>query len=272
MFYRREVEGSMKKVVITGGTRGIGLSMAKEFLKNGCKVTITGRGANASEELMKELKAFEDSYQYVSCNVRNISEVEALCGDAAKHWGGIDIWINNAGQNVPHEFAYNTGASYVDAVIDTNMKGVIYGSQVAAKHMLEQGYGQIWNMEGLGSNDMIQVKTILYGTTKRALTYFTKGLAKELKGTPVMAGLLSPGMVLTEFMTKTPEGETSPVLQNKSFQFIFNNLGDRPETVAAFFIPRILANRKNGAHIVWLTNAKSFYRMMKAPIVKRRLI
>ena len=262
----------MKKVVITGSTRGIGLSMAKEFLEKGCKVTITGRAPKASESLIRELASYEGSYQYVSCNVRNINEIEALWEAASKHWGGIDIWVNNAGQNVPHEFCYNTEAAYVDAVIDTNMKGVIYGSQVAAKNMLLQGYGHIWNMEGLGSNDMIQVKTILYGTTKRALTYFTKGLAKELKGTPVMAGLLSPGMVLTEFMTKTPEGEVSPVLQNKSFQFIFNNLGDRPETVADFFIPRILGNRKNGTHIVWLTNAKSFLRMMKAPFVKRRLI
>ncbi len=262
----------MKKVVITGGTRGIGLSMAKEFLKKGCKVTITGRATKASEELMTELKPYEGSYQYVSCNVQHISEVEALWEAAAKHWDGIDIWVNNAGQNVPHEFCYNTEASYVDAVVDTNIKGVIYGCQVAAKQMLLQGHGQIWNMEGLGSNDMIQVKTVLYGTTKRALTYFTRGLAKELKGTPVMAGLLSPGMVLTEFMTKTPEGETSPVLQDKSFQFIFNNVGDRPETVAAFFIPRILANRKNDAHIEWLTNAKFILRMMKAPFVKRRLI
>ncbi len=262
----------MKKIVITGSTRGIGLSMAKEFLQKGCQVTITGRAVRPSEELISELKPYEDRYQYVPCNVRDISEVEALWEVAAKHWGGIDIWVNNAGQNVPHEFSYNTEASYVDAVIDTNMKGVIYGSQVAARHMLLQGYGQIWNMEGLGSNDMIQVKTILYGTTKRALTYFTKGLAKELKGTSVTAGLLSPGMVLTDFMTKTPEGEASPVLEDKSFQFIFNNLGDRPETVAAFFIPRILANRKNDAHIVWLTNVKSLLRMMKAPFVKRRLI
>jgi short-subunit dehydrogenase len=262
----------MKKVVITGSTRGIGLSMAKEFLEKGCKVTITGRALTASEALMKELTPYEGNYQYIPCNVRNFDEIEALWEAASKHWGGIDIWVNNAGQNVPHEFCYNTEAPYVDAVIDTNIKGVIYGSQVAAKQMLIQGYGQIWNMEGLGSNDMIQVKTVLYGTTKRALTYFTKGLAKELKNTPVMAGLLSPGMVLTEFMTKTPEGETSPVLQDKSFQFIFNNVGDRPETVAAYFIPRILANRKNDAHIEWLTNAKFILRMMKAPFVKRRLI
>ncbi len=262
----------MKSVVITGSTRGIGYSMAKEFLKSGCKVTITGRATNPSEELMKELKPYEASYQYVSCNVRKINEIEDLWASAARQWGSIDIWVNNAGQNVPHEFCYNTETSYVDAVVDTNIKGVIFGCQVAARQMLLQGHGQIWNMEGLGSNDMIQVKTILYGTTKRALTYFTKGLAKELRGTPVMAGLLSPGMVLTEFMTKTPEGETSPVLENKSFQFIFNNLGDRPETVAAFFIPRILANRKNNAHIVWLTNGKSFVRFMRAPFVKRKLI
>jgi NAD(P)-dependent dehydrogenase (short-subunit alcohol dehydrogenase family) len=262
----------MKRVVITGSTRGIGLSMAEEFLRAGCKVTISGRAAEPSDTLKETLKSHEESYQYVSCNVRSYEDVDNLWKAAQKQWGGIDIWINNAGQNVPHEFCYYTDAVYVDAVIDTNIKGIIYGSQIAAKHMLEQGFGQIWNMEGLGSNDMIQVKTILYGTTKRALTYFTKGLAKELKGTPVLAGLLSPGMVLTEFMTKTPEGETSPVLQDKSFQFVFNNLGDRPETVASFFIPRILRNKKNNAHIEWLTNTKAFLRMLKAPFFKRRLI
>lgn len=127
-------------------------------------------------------------------------------------------------------------------------------------------------MEGLGSNNMIQVKTILYGTTKHALTYFSKGMAKELKGTPVKVGRLSPGMMLTDFITKSPDGSRSPVLQDKSFQFIFNTLADRPETVAAFFVPRILKNTKNNAHIVWLTNTKSIWRFLKNPILKRELI
>ena len=79
-------------------------------------------------------------------------------------------------------------------------------------------------------------------------------------------------MMLTDFITKTPEGADSPVLKDKKFQFIFNTLADKPETVAAFFIPRMLNNNKNDAHLVWPTNAKSMVRFMKVPFVKRNLI
>lgn len=262
----------MKNVIITGSTRGVGLAMAKEFLKADCNVTLTGRGEFISKELEKDLSQYSDKYLYVPCNVQSRNDIEALWEKASGKWGRIDIWINNAGQNCPHELSYYTDVAAVDAVIDTNIKGMIFGSQVAAKNMLKQGGGQIWNMEGLGSNDMIQIKTILYGTTKRALTYFTRGLAKELKGTSVKVGRLSPGMILTDFITKTPKGEESPVIKDKSFKFIFNTLADKPETVASFFVPGMLNNTKNDAHLVWLTNAKSIWRFMKAPFVKRNLI
>ena len=262
----------MKNVVITGSTRGIGLAMAKEFLKADCNVTLSGRHPVLSDALTNDLSMYRGKYHYISCNVQNIQDNEALWETACKEWGSIDLWINNAGQNCPHEYAYNTDASSTEAVINTNIIGMIYGSQVAARNMLQQGQGQIWNMEGLGSNDMIQVKTILYGTTKHALTYFTKGLAKELEATPVKVGRLSPGMMLTDFITKTPDGSDSPVLEDKSFQFIFNTLADRPETVAAFFVPGMLKNTKNNAHLVWLTNVKSTLRFVTAPFAKRKLI
>jgi short-subunit dehydrogenase len=262
----------MMNVVITGSTRGLGLAMAKEFLKAGCNVTISGRQAFIPESLLRELEPYSGRYHYIPCNVQERKDVETLWSEAAAKWSRIDIWINNAGQNCPYEIVYDTDSSSVDSVINTNIKGMIYGSQVAAAHMLKQGGGQIWNMEGLGSNNMIQPKTILYGTTKHALTYFTRGLAKELKGSPVKAGRLSPGMMLTDFITRKPDGSASPVVRDKSFRFIFNTLGDRPETVAAFFIPRILSNTKNDGHLVWLSNAKSFGRFMKSPFIKRKLI
>jgi len=262
----------VKNIVITGSTRGIGLCMAKEFLRTGCNVTISGRGSKLSKELKKELYRFGEQILYVSCDVSKVAEIERLWRQSKEKWGNIDIWINNAGQNCPYEYCYETKSNYVDALIDTNIKGMIYGSQIASKNMLTQGSGQIWNMEGLGSNGMIQERTILYGTSKRALRYFTKGLARELKGTPVKAGRLSPGMMLTDFITKTPDGDKSPVIENKGFKFIFNALGDRPETVASFFIPRILANTKNDALIAWLTQAKTIWRFIISPLNKNRLI
>ncbi len=127
-------------------------------------------------------------------------------------------------------------------------------------------------MEGLGSNNMIQLKTILYGTTKCALTYFMKGLARGLVGTGIIAGRLSPGMMLTDFITKTPDGKQSEVISDEKFRKIFNLFADNPETVARFFVPKMLSNTKNDVQISWLTNRKAVWRFMTAGFRKRKLI
>lgn len=262
----------MKNIVITGSTRGIGYEMAKEFLKAGCCVTLSGRGESLPDNVSESLKNHEGRYLYVSCNVQDKSALRRLWDISSDRWGTIDIWINNAGQNAPHAFACETEECYTENIIATNITGMIFGSQIAAAGMLQQKHGAIYNMEGLGSNNMIQAKTILYGTTKHALTYFTKGLAKELKDTGVIAGRLSPGMMLTDFITKTPDGEVAAIDSDESFKKIFNILGDRPETVAAFFVPRILNNKKNDVQIAWLTGMKAALRFMCAPFRKGRLL
>lgn len=262
----------MKNVVITGSTRGIGFSMAKEFLKAGCNVTLSGRGEALPQTALNELSHFNGKYTYIQCNVQEKASLQNLFDASLKQWGCVDIWINNAGQNSPHVFSWEIGETYTENVIKTNLTGMIYGSQIAAAGMLKQGYGAIYSMEGLGSNNLIQQKTILYGTTKRALRYFMMGLAKELKGTGVIAGRLSPGMMLTDFITKTPDGDKSDVISDKNFLKLFNIIADKPDTVAKFFIPRILGNTKNDALIAWLTNRKAAWRFMTAGFRKGRLI
>jgi short-subunit dehydrogenase len=262
----------MKNIVITGSTRGIGLSMAMEFLRVGCNVTLSGRGEALHQDTSTSLSLFKGKYTYVSCNVQEKASLQNLWNASLAQWNSIDIWINNAGQNTPHKLSWETGETYTENIIQTNITGMIYGSQIAAAGMLKQGHGAIYSMEGLGSNNMIQIKTILYGTTKHALTYFMKGLAKELNGTGVIAGRLSPGMMLTDFITKTPDGEQSDVIADEKFKKIFNILADKPETVAKFFIPRMLSNTKNDAQIAWLTNRKVAWRFMTAGLRKDRLI
>ncbi|MDP4090319.1 MAG: SDR family NAD(P)-dependent oxidoreductase [Bacillota bacterium] len=262
----------MKNVVITGSTRGIGFCMAAEFLKAGCNVTLSGRGEALPEAARATLLPFNGKYIYVPCNVQNKASLQNLWDASLEKWGGIDIWINNAGQNTPHMFSWETGETYTENIIKTNIIGMIYGSQIAAAGMIKQRYGAIYSMEGLGSNNMIQPKTILYGTTKRALTYFMKGLARELEGTALIVGRLSPGMMLTDFITKTPDGEQSEVVSDEKFKKVFNILADKPETVAKFFIPRILSNTRNDAQIAWLTNRKAAWRFITAAFRKDRLI
>lgn len=262
----------MQNIVITGSTRGVGYAMAKEFLRLGCRVVLSGRGETLRKSAKEELQAYEDRYCYVPCDVRKKSDLEKLWSVAAERYGRIDVWINNAGQNTPHIQCYETDESYVRAVVETNMLGMMFGSQVAAKGMLEQKHGAIYSMEGLGSNNMIQPKTILYGTTKHALTYFMRGLAKELEGTGVITGRLSPGMMLTDFITTSPDGAAAAIESDESFRKLFNILADKPETVAAFFVPRILKNTKNGVQIRWLTGSKAAWRFLSAGIRKRTLL
>lgn len=169
-------------------------------------------------------------------------------------------------------YSWETDEIMKKQVIDTNILGMIYGSQVAAAVMLRQKHGTIYSMEGMGSNGMIQKKTIHYGTTKCALTYYMKGLAKELEGTGVTAGRLSPGMMLTDFITKDPKGKPSGVVKNEDFRKIFNTLAEKPETVADFLVPKMMKNKKNDTYLVWLTNGKDVLRFMLAPFRKRRLI
>jgi len=261
----------MKNVVITGSTRGIGLAMAIEFLKAGCNVTISGRGETLSSSVTNELRDYQAQYIFVSCDVKVKSEMIQLWEKSANKWKMIDIWINNAGVNAPNAFVYDTEEKYVRNIIDTNITGMIFGTQIAVKEMKLQGHGAIYSMEGLGSNNMIQAKTILYGTTKHALTYYMKGLTKELEVTGIIAGRLSPGMMLTDFITKTPDGEEAAITKDKAFKRIFDILADHPSTVAAFFIPKMLSNTKNGAHIVWLTNTKAAIRFISSPFRSRKL-
>jgi len=260
----------MKHVVITGSTRGIGLAMAMEFLKAGCSLTLSGR--NVTMHDLPQLKDYPNQWHYVACDVQKMEDVEHLWKSAIDTWGKVDIWINNAGQNTPHNKVWDTNTINTSGILNTNILGMIYGSQVTAKGMLSQGFGAIYSMEGLGSNNMIQVNTILYGTTKHALTYFMKGLAKELSGTPVIAGRLSPGMMLTDFITKNLDGTPSEVLEHDNFKRIFNILADHPQPVAKYLVKAMLSNQKNDVQLAWLTNRKVIWRFVTSPFKKRRLL
>ncbi len=262
----------MKSVIITGSSKGLGLAMGMFFLKAGCQVTFSGRREGLNPKVLDWLKDYAGDYQYVSCDVRQNQDLKNLFGQGVKKFGSVDIFINNAGVNTSYEYVYQTDPDQIKKVIDTNLLGVINGTRIATQMMQEQGYGYIYNMEGLGSNDMIQEKTILYGTTKRALTYFTMGMAKELKGSNVKVGRLSPGMMKTDFILKSPKQGHNKAIDSERFTYFFNILGDHPFVVAEFLVKKILKNSKNDAHIQWLTPTKVTKRFLISPFYQRNLI
>lgn len=257
----------MKTVVITGSTRGLGFEMAKHFLTLGWNVSISGRSWGNIDKAILQLDSHRDHVLGTVCDVTKVEDVIDLWNVSKQRWGQIDIWINNAGVSQPYKPLWELNPSETQTVIQTNLFGVMYGSQIAMRGMMEQGFGQIFNMEGFGSQDMQRKGLNLYGTTKRALTYFTTALAKEAAETPVKIGLLSPGMMVTDFINNLYVSEQNRLRTEK----IFNILGDKPDTVAEFLVECIVSNTNNHAHYMWLTKRKATYRFLKSMFIKRNL-
>jgi len=260
----------MKSIVITGSTSGIGLGLADSFLSLNCSVTISGRSQGNLENTYNLLaNKYGHSHLFAyPCDVTQYDQVQALWNSAKAHFGSIDIWINNAGVGHPETEVWNFSPDKIEEVINTNLTGAIYGSVVALNGMLEQGFGGIYNMEGLGSSGPIIRGLALYGTSKSALAYLTKSMAKETQGTPVLVGGLRPGMVATKLITEQYDGHPEEWERSKR---IFNILSDRVETVTPWLARKVLNNNKNGANIVWLTRFKVLRRFLTAPFHKRKI-
>lgn len=260
----------MKTVVITGSTRGIGFGLAKAFLARGCAVVVSGRTAGAVEEAVARLAAEhgEEQVAGLACDVRQFEQVQALWAAAVERFGRVDVWINNAGLgNVQADF-WDQPAERVQAVVETNVVGAMYGAQVALAGMLAQGEGSLYNMEGLGSDGRRVEGLTLYGTTKYGLTYLTDALAEEVKDTPVIVGALRPGMILTDLLTGQYRDRPEAWKRAKG---VFNLLADRVETVAPWLAEQVLANKRNGARFKWLNPLRLAGRFLGAPFRKRNL-
>lgn len=260
----------MKSIVISGSTRGIGYGLAEAFLARGCQVTVNGRSPASVEKAIQTL-----SQQYKAENIAGQAgdvtrpdDHQALWKTAVSHFGQVDIWINNAGVGHPMKMVWELPPEKIDQVINIDLKGVIFGSQVAIRGMLQQGFGHLYNMEGFGSNGRIRAGISVYGSSKRALRFLTRSLTEETKDTAVKVSALSPGIVITEFITDQYKDDPQGLEEAKR---IFNILGDKVETVTPWLADQVLSNDRSGARIEWLTPFKIVKRFATARFNQRDL-
>lgn len=262
----------MRTVVITGSARGFGFALAKEFKANNFNVVLSDINIESLNKAEEELKRCPGSGQVfaVDADVVSYDSVKRLWKLAEKKFVTIDVWINNAGVNQPNKPIYELTEEDVDIVLNVDLHGAIYGSQVAFKKMKEQGFGQIYNVEGYGSNDAMMTGLNIYGTSKRAITHFTQALAKESEEQKagVKVGRLSPGIMITNFLTSS-NGQDGSVELSEKIKKVYNILGDYPEPIAKFMVKKIAANKKNNVRFNWLTGFKAFTRFLTAGTNKR---
>lgn len=251
----------MRHVVITGGTRGIGLGLVREFLFRGYNITFCGTSDSsvltATTALAEQWPA--KRFRAVVCDVSKTDDLVNLWDFSTKIFGRVDIWINNAGISNPQSPFNKLDHDTYSRLVDINIKGVMNGTQLAFNNMLRQGGGFIYNTGGLGSDGRMVKGMTAYGTSKRAVQYFTLAFAGELKSdSPVKLGLLLPGMVLTDMLLDPiRRGDDN----SKKLKRLYNLLAEEVETVVPVLTDRMISNEKNGSVISFSSPLKMFSRV-----------
>lgn len=262
----------MKTVVITGSARGFGLELAKEFRKYNYTVVISDILENELINAVNILKTISSNGNIlnVKCDVTKEEDLINLKDETIKNFGSIDIWINNAGVNQKMVPIWEVDTKDIDKLIDIDLKGSIIGTKIAMNHMIKQGFGQIYGIEGYGSDDAMMTGLSVYGTSKRGLTYFLESLAKEVddKKLNIQIGLLAPGIMITDFVNHSMG--TNGFELSEKIKKVYNILGDKPDVIAKFMVNKIIKNNKNGVRFTWLTSSKAMWRFMTSGTRKNR--
>lgn len=179
-------------ILITGGATGIGLDLAKEFLKRGNQVLVCGR----REEKLAEAKAQAPGLQTRICDIANADERKALAEWAIAN--GVNILINNAGMQREIDFTRGlTALTEGDDEIAINFSGTVYLTAILTPHLIKQGNAAILNVSsGLGFIPLTMMP--IYCATKAAIHSFTISLRHQLAPTGVKVMEIIPPTVDTE--------------------------------------------------------------------------
>lgn len=262
----------MKTVVITGSARGFGYAMIELFYKNNFNVVVTDINENELDKAVNKLAMIESDGEILSFNVdvTKSSDIDVVIQETVLEFGGIDIWINNAGVNQPNKPIWELDEEVINRLIDIDIKAVVNSTRLVINQMNKQGYGAIYNVEGHGSNDATITGLSIYGMSKRAVTYFTDALIHETKekNINITIGKITPGIMITNFIS-TSLGDGQKIILDDKTKKIYNILGDYPETIAKFMVSKIIKNKKKYPKFVFLSNRRAAWRFMTSGFNKK---
>ena len=188
----------MKKTIfITGATSGIGKATAEVFAKQGHRLIICGRRKEVLDNLQIQLSNFTDVYSLVF-DVRNQQEVENAINSLPEDWKNIDVLVNNAGNAHGLEPISDANISDWDAMMDGNVKGLLYVSQPIIKLMKANNSGHIVNISSVAARQTYANGTV-YCASKKAVDVISEGMRLELTEFGIKVTNVQPGAVETDF-------------------------------------------------------------------------
>jgi acetoacetyl-CoA reductase len=202
---------SDKVAIVTGSSRGLGRAIAAELADHGAKVVINyNENQKEAESLAAELKGKGSDVLVIQAGVADASECARLIDETVKHFGGVDVLINNAGVNRDRTIRRMTIGEW-DEVIATDLSSIFYCTYAAVPHMIERGGGRIVNMSSI-VGQMGNLGQSNYAAAKAGIVGFSKSAAQELARFNITVNALCPGFIETEMVTNLTEGVQKALL------------------------------------------------------------
>ena len=195
-----------KTALITGATSGIGKATAILFAKNNIKLIICGRRANKLSELQHELSALTKVHT-LQFDVRYKEQVQQAIGNLPSEFKHIDILINNAGNAHGLSSIQEGSIDDWDAMIDGNVKGLLYVSKAIIPQMVNRNNGFILNIGSIASKEVYPNGNV-YCASKFAVDALNKGMRIDLNKHNIRVSAIHPGLVETEFSDVRFKGDT----------------------------------------------------------------
>lgn len=192
-----------KVAIVTGGSRGIGKSIALELARQGAKVVINyNSNADAAQEVVKEIEALGTQAFASQADVSDNAQAKVLIEDAIRQFGRVDILVNNAGITRDRSFLKLTEENW-RKVIDVNLNSAFNTTSAVLPSMVEQKFGRIINISSIiGQSGNIGQTN--YAASKAGLIGFTKSLALEMANKGVTVNAICPGFIETEMVAEIP--------------------------------------------------------------------
>jgi NAD(P)-dependent dehydrogenase (short-subunit alcohol dehydrogenase family) len=184
---------SGKSAILTGASRGLGISFARGLAKAGCDLVITARDLDRLRLVARDLEQYGGRILPFQADVIQIRDAEAMVERAIGEFGRLDILVNNAGISAVADAETMLPAQW-QSVIDTNLSGLFYCAQSAARHMLRSGFGKIINIASMyGISASSYVSQASYVASKAAVLGLTRELAVEWAPRGLNVVALAPG-------------------------------------------------------------------------------
>lgn len=252
-----------KVVVVTGGTRGLGLAIAQACAAAGAAVVVTSRTPAAVDEAVASLRAAGHQAAGIPCDVAKAADVRAVKDLAVASFGRLDVWFNNAGVSAPYGPTLGVPPEQFVRVVQTNIVGTYNGSLIALQHFIAEGHGKLINIYGAGDKKVRPFQNA-YGSSKAWVRAFTETLAKEYKDRGIEVMGFNPGLVITDMLSEVQvvPGYEEAVMPLATVVRLWGNPPDVPARKAVW-LATAATDGRNGLVVRQLTAAA-----MLAGIVK----